>query len=170
MTTVSKPSFSRMSTIICVGIVAAPVTDRRRRRQVERVEVGVVEDRLEDGGRPGQHRHPLLHHAAHHRRDVEDRVRDDRRPLDQAREDPGLQTERVEERVDDEVAVTLAQADHDDHASYARMLAEWNSIAPFGRAGRARREQDVAEVVGLTDGGARGDSAASAGDRLGARP
>ena len=65
----------------------------------------------------------LLGDALHHRVDVEHRVRNDRRALDEAGEDAGLQAERVEERVDDEVAVALAQPD--DARPRVVGLARW---------------------------------------------
>ena len=113
-----------------------------QRRHVELGEARVVEDRLVDGRRSGQHRDVLLGGARHHRVDVEHRVRDDRRALDEARDDARVQPERVEERVDDEVAVVLAQPDDRRPRvvrAHRRAVREHRALRA---AGRARREQD----------------------------
>ena len=47
-----------------------------QRGQVERSQVGVVEDGLEDRRRSRQHRDPFVGHPPHHGGDVEHRVRD----------------------------------------------------------------------------------------------
>ena len=93
----------------------------------------------------------------HHRVDVEHRVRDDRRALEDAREDAGLQAERVEERVDDEVAVALAQPDDIRPGvvrAHARPVREHRALRA---AGRARGEEDVGEVVAGERVAARGE-------------
>ena len=48
-------------------------------RQIERREVGMIEDRLKDRGRSGQHCDPLGSHTFHHRHHVEHGVGDDGR-------------------------------------------------------------------------------------------
>jgi hypothetical protein len=116
-----------------------------QRRQVELAGARVVEDRLVDGRRAGEHRDAFLGDALHDLFDIEHRVRDDRRALDDAREDAGLQPERVEERVDDEVAVTRAEADHRRPRVvrlHARPVREHRALRP---AGRSRGEEDVGE-------------------------
>ena len=122
-----------------------------QRRHVEVGDARVVEDRLVHRRRPGQHRDALLGDALHHRVDVEHRVRDDRRALDRAlARMPGLQPERVEERVDDEVAVAGAQADDGRPRVvrlHARRVREHRALGP---AGGARREEDVGEVVAVS--------------------
>ena len=116
-----------------------------QRREVEVGEARMIEDRLVHRGRSGQHRHAFVGDALHHRVDVEHRVRNDRRALDEAREDAGLQTERVEERVDDEVAVAGPEAD-DGRPRVVRLHARAvRQHRAFRSAGRARREQDVGE-------------------------
>ena len=139
--------------------------DRRRagdreaqRREIELGDARVVEDRLVDGRRPGQHRDRLLGDALHHRVDVEHRVRHDRRALDQAREDAGLQPERVEERVDDEIAVAGPEPDHGRPRVvrlHARAVREHRALGP---AGRARGEEDVGERVAGERGAALVDA------------
>ena len=125
-------------------------------RHVEGVEIGVVQDRLIDRRWPGQHRHPVDGDASHHRGDVEDRVRQDRRTGHQAGEDPGVESERVEERVDDQVAVTV---ETDDVAprlvppAGGRMGEHGSLRRPRG----ARGEHDVAEVVAPDVFGPRDD-------------
>ena len=80
-------------------------------------------------------------------RHVEDRVRDDRRAAHQARDEPGLVPERVEERVDDQVAVAFAQADEArPHLEDAQRLRVRRHDA-LRTSGRPGREHDVAQVV-----------------------
>ena len=62
----------------------------------EHVELGdarVVQNRLIDRRRTGKCRHALFDDALHHLIDVEDRVRDDRRALDERRDDARVQPE-----------------------------------------------------------------------------
>ena len=69
-----------------------------------------------------------------HRRHVEHRLGEDRRALDQRSDDAGLVAERVEERVDDQVAVAGGEAD-DRSTSRRTRAAVWPCvvITPFGR-------------------------------------
>ena len=144
---VSKLSSARMRRISSTGTARRAGDREPQRRQVEVVDARMIEDRLVDRRRPGQHRDALVDDALHHRVDVEHRVRHDRRALDQAGEDAGLQAERVEERVDDEVAVAVPEPDHRRPRVvrlHARAVREHRALRP---AGRARREEDVGEGV-----------------------
>ena len=76
-----------------------------QRGQVVVAALGMVEQRLVDRRRPGQHGDAMLLHGPHGPLGVERQLRDQRRPGLQARQDAGLVTEVVEERVDAEVAV-----------------------------------------------------------------
>ena len=156
-----------MRRISSTGTAAAPVTASRSDDMSNSASARVVEDRLVDGRRPGQHRDLLLGDALHHRVDVEHRVRDDRRALQDAREDAGLEPEGVEERVDDEVAVAVAQADDVGPRvvrADARAVGQHRAL---GLPGRARGEEDVGEVVA---GRARAPRASTLGaDRRSAR-
>ena len=82
-----------------------------QRGQVERVDVGMVEHPLVDGGRARERGDALLGDEAHRGRRLEHLERNDRRALHEAAENSRVQTERVEERQDDQVAVALTQAD-----------------------------------------------------------
>ena len=107
----------------------------------------MVEDGLVDGRRPRQRRDPLVGDPLHHRRHVEHGVGNDRRSPQQAGEDPRLEAEGVEERVDDQVAIALPQPDHlgPEHVCPdARRVAEHG---PLGRPGGPRGEEDVGRVV-----------------------
>ena len=108
----------------------------------------MVEDRVEEGGRAGEHRDALAGDALEHRVDVEDRLRMDRGAGHQRGEPPGLVAEGVEERVDDQVAVAGPQAD--DVAprlvgAQRRAVGLHDALrVPGGPGG----EEDVGEVVG----------------------
>ena len=107
----------------------------------------MVEDRLEEGGRARQHgdalgRHPLQDHVH-----VEDRLGDDGGPGHQAGQDPGLVAERVEERVDDQVAVPSAQPDHLGPGGEGPQRLAVGGHRPLGVPGRPRGEDQVGEVV-----------------------
>jgi hypothetical protein len=122
--------------------------DRQPQRgEVVAVEVGVVEDGLVDGGRAGQHGDPLLRHPGHHAGHVEDQVGDDGGALDQAGQDPGLEPEGVEERVDDQVAVALPQAHHVGPVGEGPDAGAVPEHRALRGTGGARGEQDVAQVV-----------------------
>ena len=76
-------------------------------------------------------------------------MRHDGRAAHEAYEDPRLVAERVEERVDDQVAVALAEAnDVRPHLEDAERLRVRRHDT-LGLPGRAAREDDVGEVVGL---------------------
>ena len=64
--------------------------------QVVRVPVGVVEDRLVDRRRPGQHGDLLVGDATQDGVHVEDGLGEHGRPRGDAGQDPGLQPEHVE--------------------------------------------------------------------------
>ena len=81
------------------------------RRQVKFVEVGVVQDRLVDGRRTGEHGDSLLADPPHYCRDVEHWVGNESYALHQAGQDPGVEAEGVEERIDHQIAVAGLQAD-----------------------------------------------------------
>ncbi len=131
--------------------------DRQAQRgEVVPVELGVVEDRHVDGGRPGEHRDLLLVDALHHRRHVEDGVGDHRRPAHERRDDAGVEPERVEVRVDHQVAVTLLEADHEGPrvvGPHRGAVAEHGALRV---PGGSRGEEDVGHVVGGHRGGAGG--------------
>ena len=74
--------------------------------------VGVVEDRLVDRRRAGEHGDPLGGDAGEHPVDVEHRLGEHRGPRRDAGEDAGLQPEHVEVRVHHQVAVVGGQAGH----------------------------------------------------------
>ena len=116
-----------------------------QRRHVEAVEVGVVQDRLIDRGRAGEHRDPVDGHPVHDLGDVEHRMRQHRRPLHQAGEDAGVQAERVEERVDDQVAIALFEPDHGRPRVVPTTDRRVREHRPLRGTGGARREHDVAE-------------------------
>ena len=117
-----------------------------QRRQVPLIEILGVEDGLVDRRWPGQHRDPLLGDPLHHGWHIEDRVRDDRRPGHEAGEDAGVEPERMEERIDDQVAVLI----HADHTRPREIGPTDGGVDEHGAlrvACRSRGEHDVAEVV-----------------------
>jgi hypothetical protein len=141
--------------ITSIGAHAADEIDRHRRGAGHREpqacgviagQVG-VEQRLVERGRPGEHRDPFPRDQAHHRGHVEDRAGHDRRAGEDAGEHGGLQPRAVEERVDDQVPVALAQSDGvrpGRVAAGARPVGEHGALRGPGRAGG---EDDVADVV-----------------------
>ncbi len=118
-------------------------------RQVGRGRVRMVEKGLVERGRARDHRDAVLGHVGDRLRDVEDGLRVDRRPRDQAGEDPRSIAEGVEERVDDEVAVATTQADQGGPVGEAPQVGCMGRKSTLGAAGRARGEEDVADVVGV---------------------
>ena len=80
--------------------------------QVVAVAVGVVEDRLVERRRAGQHGDLLVGDAGQRPVDVEHRLGEHRRPGRDRGEDPGLQPEHVEVRVHHQVAVARGEAGH----------------------------------------------------------
>ena len=112
VSTVSMPSSDQSRSTSSTGTTAAPVTTSRRVERSYRLAFGMVEDRLEDGRRPGQHRDALLRDPGEQTVDVEDRLGHHGGPGHQTGQDARLVAEGVEERVDDEVAVARAQTDH----------------------------------------------------------
>ena len=119
-----------------------------QRGEIERVAVGMVEDREEQRGRPGQHRDLLGGDGREHLGHIEDRFRDDRGALEEAGDDPGLVAERVEEGVDDQIAIALGEADHiSPHLEHAKRLivADHDTLRCSGRSGG---EHEIGEIVG----------------------
>ena len=130
------------------GMSAAPVTPTRRLEMSRRRAVGMVEQRVVDRRRPGQHRDPLALDDLEHDARVEHREREDRRAAHEAREAAGLVAEDVEERVRDQVAVAGAQVGPVAPVEVrAQRLAVRHHDA-LRVPGRARREHDVARIVG----------------------
>ena len=143
--TAARASMRRISS---TGMSAAPVTATRRRRQVVAGPVGVVEDRLVERRRPGQHGDPLGRHPGQHPVDVEHRLGEHRGPGGDRGQDAGLQPEHVEVRVHHQVAVA-GGAGRSSPPSRWRPAASGRGSAPRPwRAGGARGEEDVGDVVG----------------------
>ena len=104
-----------------------------QRRQVEAIAVRMVEDRLVDRGRSGQHRHRLRGDRPQHVVDVEDGLRDDRRAPHERGEAAGLVAEHVEERVHDQVPVTRRRGRPcRTSRRTARSVWAWVISTPFG--------------------------------------
>ena len=127
-----------------------------QRSEVEALPVGVVEDGLEDGRRAGQHGDPLLVDAPDHPVDVEHRLGHHGGPGHQAGQDPRLVPEGVEERVDDQVAVALVQADDLGPGGKGPQGLTVGGHRPLGVAGGPRGEDEVGEVAGGDRGGPTG--------------
>ncbi len=105
------------------------------------------QQRVIQRGRAGQHDDPLGCNEFHDTVDVEDRHRDHRRSADERRDQPGLVPERMEVRVDHEIAVALAQVGELTPFSVeAKVLAVIHHHA-LGPAGGARRIYGVGDVV-----------------------
>ena len=144
----SNGSSSRTRRISSTGMSAAPVTADPQARDVAARAVGMVEQRVVDRRRPGQHRDPLAFDELEHDAGVEHREREDRRAAHEAREAAGLVAEDVEERVRDQVAVAGAEVGPVAPVEVrAQRLAVRHHDA-LRAAGRSRREHDVARVVG----------------------
>ena len=144
----SNGSSSRTRRISSTGMSAAPVTADAQARDVAARAVGMVEQRVVDRRRPGEHRDPLALDDLEHDTGVEHREREDRRAAHEAREAPGLVAEDVEERVRDQVAVAGAQVGPVAPVEVrAQRLAVRHHDA-LGVPGGARREHDVARIVG----------------------
>ena len=144
-----------------------------QRREVVRVAVGEVEDRLVDGRRAGEHGDPLaLDDVAAPSatsntasgKIVAPRISDARQP--------GLVAEDVEERVDDQVAVALAQAGPVAPVEVGPQRLAVGHDDTLGVARRAGREDDVAGVVGADARrpGRRGGVAHGVAPGRGSRP
>ena len=102
-------------------------------------------------------------HGPHGLLGVERQLRDQRRPGLQARQDAGLVTEVVEERVDAQVAVVagdLAALGPRRRAGQRLPMRAQRALAAAGGAGG---EQDVGDVVGLDRRGARVDGLEGSG-------
>ena len=128
----------------------------------------MVEQRLVDRRRAGQHGDPVVLHGAHRLLGVERQLRDQRRARLQAGQDAGLVAEVVEERVDAEVAVGAGElaARRPRGGCVERLpVRAQHALAAAGGAGG---EQDVGDVVGRDGGGAGVDRGeiGSAGDEL----
>ena len=145
----SMSSSDCIRSISTTGIVAAPVTANRSERQVVVAALGVVQQRLVDRRRPGQHGDPVFLHRAHRLLGVERQLRDQRRAGLQAGQDARLVAEVVEERVDAQVAVGAGDlpARRPRRGRVERLpVCAQHALAAAGGAGR---EQDVGDVVGL---------------------
>jgi hypothetical protein len=115
----------------------------------------VVEQRDVDRRGARQDRDALAFHEVERDAGVEDGERDDRRAPHEAGKAAGLVPEDVEERVGDQVAVAGPQVGPVAPVEVgAQRLAVGHHHA-LGLAGRARREHDVARVVGTDRGHAR---------------
>ena len=107
----------------------------------------MIEYRLKDGRRTGQHGDPFRRHALHHRHDVEHGVGEDRGTTQDAGQHARLQPRRVEERIDHEVAVASAQADQLGPGQVGADAGTVPQHGALGLAGGARGEDDVGGVV-----------------------
>ena len=124
---------------------AAPVTPARRRSQLALVVDG--QQRVIQRGWAGQHGDPLGRNEFHHAVDVEDRHRHHRCATDERRNQPGLVPERMEVRVDHQIAIALAQVGQlTPFRVQAKILAVIHHHA-LGPAGGTRRIDDVGDVV-----------------------
>ena len=118
----------------------------------------MVEQRLVDRRRPGQHGDAVVLHRAHGLLGVERQLGDQRRAGLQAGQDAGLVAEVVEERVDAQVAVVagdLAARGPRRRADERLPVRAQHALAAAGGAGR---EEDVGDVVGRDGCGARVDA------------
>ena len=123
-----------------------------QRREVVLLPVGMVEDRLVEGRRAGQHGHALVGHPGEDAVDVEHRLREHGGAGRHRREDARLQAEHVEVGVDHEVPVAGGETRHRHPVGGDAQRATVGLNDPLRHAGRARREQDVGWVVGRNRG------------------
>ena len=125
-----------------------------QRAQVVAAAGGMVEQRLVDGRRSGQHGDPMLGDRAHRLLGVEGQLRDQRGAGLQAGQDPGLVAEVVEERVDAQVAVVAGDLAAGRPRRRTGQRLPVRAQHAFAAAGGAGGEQDVGDVVGPDRGGA----------------
>ncbi len=125
------------------GMSAAPVTPAR---SVDSLPLSLdVEQRVIQRRRAGQHRDPFALNEFHHAVDVEDGDRQHRRAAQERRDEAGLEAERVEVRVDHQVAVALAQIrERRPFLVHPQRLAVIHHGA-LGPPGGARGEDDVGD-------------------------
>ena len=117
--------------------------------QVVAVARRMVEDRSgRSSARPGRTVIRSASISSHRASDVEDRLRHDGRAGEQAGDDAGLVAEAVEERVDHEVAVGGGRPRRTPPRRSATPIdLAVRAHHALAAAGRARGEQDVADVV-----------------------
>ena len=148
------PSSSRTRCTSATGTVAAPVTASRSEREVVPRPVGVVEERLEHRRRALQDGDAVAGDAGQRGAGVEDGLGQDRGADRGAREHAGLVAGQVGAGARHEVAVGRVEpgdvAPGCGRAGH-RPVREQHAL---GRAGRARRELHVADVVGPDERGA----------------
>ncbi len=131
--------------------------DQAQGGEVVVVALGVVEERLVEGGRPGEYGDPLGGDVREDGVHVEHGLRDHRGPAHQAGDDPRLVAEGVEEGVHDQVAVALAQSGElAPHVVAAQGLGVGDDRA-LGAAGGAGGEDDVGGGLGADGLGALAD-------------
>ena len=130
------------------GDVGCPGDGHAEARQVVGVAVGQVEDRLVERGGAGEHRHPLGCDRGEDGRRIEHRHREHGGPRGDRGQDPRLEAEHVEVRVDHQVAVAGGEARH-RHPVRGHLQRPAVGLDDALRAARgARREQDVRRVLG----------------------
>ena len=105
------------------------------------------EDRLVEGGGPGEDADALLGDPPADRLDVEDRLGDDRGPGHEGGQQPGLVAEGVEEGVHHQVAVALTQAHDRGPGPEGSQRLAVGGHHPLGAARGARGEDEVAHVL-----------------------
>src|SRR5580704_5962175 len=108
----------------------------------------MAEDPLVHRWRAGERGDLLLSDAAHHGGWIEHDLRDDGRAHHEAAQDAGVQTERVEEGVDDQISVSLTQSHHVREDEVGATDGTVLKSGTLRRAGCAGCEQDVAYIVG----------------------
>jgi hypothetical protein len=108
----------------------------------------MIEQRLVDRRRTGEHRDPLALHELHRDARIEDREREDRRAAHQTREAAGLVAEDVEEGIRDQIAVAGTEIGEvaPVEVRAQRLPVRHHDALRVPR--RARREHDVAGIVG----------------------
>ncbi|MGX1504290.1 UNVERIFIED_CONTAM: hypothetical protein RKD43_002915 [Streptomyces graminofaciens] len=114
----------------------------------------VVEQRPVQGRRAGQHGDPFRGDVREDGLHVEDGLRDHRGAAGEAGDDARLVAEGVEERVHDQVAVTLAQPGELAPQVVAAQGLGVGDDRALGAAGGAGGEDEIGGVVGGDGGGA----------------
>ena len=107
----------------------------------------VREQRLEERGRPGQHRDPFALDARQRRACIEHGERRDTRTGDQAGEPARLVAKGMKKRVDDQVPVTSPQAHELAPRGEGTDVLLVRGHHAFRPAGRAGGEHDVGEIL-----------------------
>ena len=148
---------------------AEPVTATRG-REVVLGALRVVEDRLVEGRRPGEHRHVFRGHPGQHPVDVEDGFGQHGGSAGDAGENAGLEAEHVEVRIHLQVDVAGVEAGHRHPVRGDNQRAAVRHHHALGHPRGPGGEEDVGGIVRPERGAPSSTSARRPGWRSPRRP